>query len=185
MKRLLIFLNIVIVGITCTQCMQENPHYELGAQLDDQLVEKAQKTMAHIESTDIEIRATELPVLEFGSAYAEINAEENWIKPYYAFVPEDMSVYRKAPESINGVILAKFKSKDKIDLDFGLSNNGKQGICAEVQQEMYDSVLALLTEEERERYETNGKSLSFIPDGNCFSQPRLQTDTKRGSHSPS
>jgi len=57
--------------------------YELAAEYDDCLVWNAQKTMAHIETKNIDIRATELSEMEFGSAYADINASENWIKPVY------------------------------------------------------------------------------------------------------
>ena len=56
------------------------------------------------------------------------------------------------------------KSKDKIDADFGISDNESQGICADVQQVIYDMALDMLTDNEREKYSTQGKQLSFIPD---------------------
>ncbi len=149
--------------------------YELAGEYDDCLVWNAQKTMAHIETKNIDIRATELSEMEFGSAYADINASENWIKPVYTFIPEDMTDYPDPPDSINGVVLAKLKAKDKIDLDFGFSNNEPQGTCADVQQDVYNNVLnSILTEEQRNKYEAEGKSLSFIPDDDL---PPLDTTT--------
>ncbi len=109
--------------------------YELAGAYDDCLVWNAQKTMTRTESEDIDIRATNLPLLEFSGSYAALNAAENWIQPFYTIVPEDMSTYPDAPSSINGVILAKFKSKDSVDDAFGFSNNEPQGICADVQQD--------------------------------------------------
>jgi len=149
--------------------------YDLAADYDDCLVWNAQKTMAHIESEDIDIRATELTEMEFGSSFADINASENWIKPVYTFIPEDMTSYPNAPDSINGVVLTKLKAKDKIDLDFGFTNNELQGMCADVQQDVYDTALnSILTSEQRNTYEAEGKSLSFIPDDDL---PPLDTTT--------
>ena len=150
--------------------------YELAADYDDCLVWNAQKTMAHIESEDIDIRATELSgIWNSALRYADINASENWIKPVYTFIPEDMTAYPDAPDSINGVVLTKLKAKDKIDLDFGFSNNEPQGICADVQEDVYNNVLdSILTPEQRNKYEAEGKSLSFIRDDDL---PPLDTTT--------
>ena len=134
MKKTLILLQILLVSMLNIQCFENEPEftcevdttktgYDLAGELDDCLVWNAQKKTAHIEEEDIDIRATELPALEFGSSYADINAEENWIKPTYTIAMEDMSAYPDAPESINGIILAKFKSKEKIDSDFGFIND--------------------------------------------------------------
>lgn len=157
-------LLIVMLCAFISQCTKSNPGYEIGAEYDNATVEKAQKIIAHIESQNIEIRALKLGMSEFGSSYAAMNAAENWIQPTYTFVPEDMSRYLNAPKSINGIILAKFKSKDKIDADFGLTNDETPGICADVQEDIYNNALAILTEDERTRYETMGKKLYFIPD---------------------
>jgi hypothetical protein len=139
--------------------------YELAGAYDDCLVWNAQKTMTHIESEDIDIRDTELPVLEFEGSYAALNAEENWIQPFYTVYSEDMSAYPDAPSSINGVIVAKCKSKDSVDAAFGFSNDEPQGICADVQQTVYDTVLnTVLTPDEQDRYLSQGKQLSFIRD---------------------
>ena len=76
-----------------------------------------------------------------------------------------MSAYPNAPASINGVVLAKFKSKDSVDDAFGFCNKMPQGICADVQQEVYDTVLNnVLSKDERDKYLSQGKQLSFIPD---------------------
>ncbi|MEI6128274.1 MAG: hypothetical protein WCQ99_17135, partial [Pseudomonadota bacterium] len=127
MKKFSYTLFVLIICAATNQCGKTNSGYELASQYDNATVEKAQKTMAHIESESIEIRAVKLAMSEFGSSYADMNAAENWIQTTYTFVPEDMSRYLNAPKSINGVILAKFKSKEKIDADFGLSNNDPQG----------------------------------------------------------
>jgi hypothetical protein len=121
--------------------------------------------MTHIESKDIDIRAKKLPVLEFEGSYAAINAAENWIQPFYTIYSENMSAYPDAPASINGVIAAKFKAKDSVDDAFGFCNKMPQGICADVQQDVYDTVLNnVLSKEERDKYLSQGKQLSFIPD---------------------
>jgi hypothetical protein len=164
MKKCIIAIQIITVCLFANQCARTDSRYDQADQLDDQLVEKAQKTMAHIENTAIEVRAIEKSPFDFGSSYAAINVEENWVQPVYTFIPEELGFSPKAPASINGAIVAKLKSKDRIDTDFGLSNDEPQGICADVQEDIYADVLALLTEEEKEKYESKGKSLSFIPD---------------------
>lgn len=140
--------------------------YDLAAQYDDCLVLNAQIMTAHIESEDIEIQATEFTDNGvFESNFADMNAEENWIKPIYIFFPEDMTAYQDAPDSINGAVVVKMKSKEKIHADFGITNNEPQGLCSDVQQVIYENVLNnILTEEQRDRYLSEGKSLSFIPD---------------------
>ena len=186
MKKLLIILQILLLTVCNIQGCKVEPKYtcdidtsktgyELAAEYDDCLVWNAQKTMAHIESENIDIRATELSEMEFGSSFADINASENWIKPVYTFIPEDMTSYPNAPDSINGVVLTKLKAKDKIDLDFGFTNNEPQGMCADVQQDVYDTALnSILTSEQRNKYEAEGKSLFFIPDDDL---PPLDTTT--------
>ena len=186
MKKLLIILQILLLTVCNIQGCKVDPTYtcdidktktgyELAADYDDCLVWNAQKTMAHIESENIDIRATELSEMEFGSSFADINASENWIKPVYTFIPEDMTSYPNVPDSINGVVLTKLKAKDKIDLDFGFTNNEPQGMCADVQQDVYDTALnSILTSEQRNKYEAEGKSLFFIPDDDL---PPLDTTT--------
>ena len=86
-----------------------------------------------------------------------------------------MSASSNAPPSINGVVLAKFKAKDSVDDAFGFCNRMPQGICAEVQQEVYDTVLNnVLSNDERDKYLSQGKQLSFIPDDDL---PPLSTTT--------
>ena len=169
MKKLLLVLPILLLTIFNIQGCKVKPQdtcdidtsktgYELAADYDDCLVWNAQKKMAHIESEDIDIQSTELGMSEFGSSYADINADENWIKPTYTIVPEDMSAYPDAPGSINGVVLAKLKAKDKIDYDFGFINDETQGTCADVQQDIYNIVLnSVLTPGQRNKYEAEGK----------------------------
>lgn len=175
MKNILIALQLLLIVLLNLQCKKPPTYtcdvdtgttgYELAGAYDDCLVWNAQKTMTHTESEDIDIRATNLPLLEFSGSYAALNAEENWIQPFYTIVPEDMSAYPDAPASINGVVLAKFKSKDSVDDAFGFSNNEPQGICADVQQAVYERVLnEVLSKDERARYLSQGKQLSFIPD---------------------
>ncbi len=62
------------------------------------------------------------------------------------------------------VTLAKIKAKDKIDADFNIDDNNTQGTCADVQEDIYTAVLDLLTDDEKEKYLTTGKQLSFIQD---------------------
>jgi len=175
MRNLLIGLQLLLLIALNIQCKKPPTYtcdvdtgtsgYELAAAYDDCLVWNAQKIMTHTESEDIDIRATNLPLLEFSGSYAALSAEENWIKTYYTIVPEDMSAYPDAPASINGVVLAKFKSKDSVDDAFGFSNNEPQGICADVQQVVYETVLnEVLSKDERDTYLSQGKQLSFIPD---------------------
>jgi hypothetical protein len=175
MKNFFIGLQILFLLALNIQCKKQmtftcdvdttKTGYELAGAYDDCLVWNAQKTMTHIESKDIDIRATKLPLLEFSGSYATLNATENWIQPFYTFTPETMSAYTNAPATINGVVLAKFKSKDSVDDAFGFCNKMQQGICADVQQEVYDSVLNnILSKEQRDKYLSQGKRLSFIPD---------------------
>jgi len=175
MKHIVLAIQILLLVVCTARCDWNHTYtcevdkskkgYELAGAYDNCTVWNAQKTMTHIERKDIDIRATKLPMLEFGGSYAALNAEENWIQPFYTITPENMSAYPNAPASINGVILAKFKSKDSVDAAFGFSDKQSQGICADVQQEIYTTVLYdVLTWEQRTKYRSQGKQLSFIPD---------------------
>ena len=193
MKKLLLVVQIVLLPVCTIQGCNVKPHYtcdidtsktgyELAADYDDCLVWNAQKKMASIESEDIDIQATALGMSEFGSSYADINAAENWIKATYTIVSEDMSAYPDAPGSINGVVLAKLKSKDKIDYDFGFINDETQGTCADVQQDIYDTVLnSVLTPGQRNKYEAEGKSLFFIQDDDLPPLDDSTNPVNRGS----
>ena len=79
MKKLLLVLPVLLLTVCTIQGCKVEPQYtcdidtsktgyELAADYDDCLVWNAQKTMAHIESEDIDIRATELAEMEFGSS---------------------------------------------------------------------------------------------------------------------
>ena len=105
----------------------------------------------HIEDTGIEVRATKVNALEFGGSYAGINAAENWVQPYFTFIPEDMSAYANAPSEINGIIMTKMKSQDGIEAKFGIILDGTQGTCADVQEEIYASTFSLLGPKERSK----------------------------------
>jgi len=118
----------------------------------------------HIEDTGIEVRATKVNVLEFGGSYAGINAVENWVQPYFTFIPEDMSAYTNAPSEINGIIMTKMKSKDIIEEKFEIILDGTQGTCADVQEEISAATFSLLSRKEKTKYLDEGKSLSFIQD---------------------
>jgi len=177
----LLVLLLLALAIQCTKPLTftcdvdtSKTGYDLAGAYDDCLVWNAQKTMTHIEKKDIDIRATKLPMLEFSGSYATLNAAENWIQPFYTFITET-GAYPTPSASINNVVLAKFKSKDSVDAAFKISDNEPQGICADVQQEVYDTVLNnVLTKEQRDKYLPQGKPLSFIPDD---AQPPLSTTT--------
>jgi len=194
MRKILLPLQILFLLTLTIQCDKKEPTftcdvdttktgYDLAAAFDDCLVWNAQKKMASIVAEDIDIRATQFSTqLDFGSSYAEINGEENWIKPTYMITSEDMSAYPDAPEGINGIVLAKFKSKDQIDSEFGFNNDEQQGICADIQQDVYETVLNLvLTEQQRNKYETEGKTLSFIPDDDLPPLDDTTNPVTRGS----
>jgi len=140
--------------------------YELAAGYDDCIASNAQIMTTHIESDNINIRPaayTEFGIFE--SNFADINANENWIKPIYIFFSQDMSGYTDAPATINGAVVLKMIAKDKVDDYFGITDKDDQGFCSDVQQVIYDNVLdKILTREQRKRYLSEGKSLSFIPD---------------------
>jgi hypothetical protein len=71
--------------------------------------------------------------------------------------------------------MTKMKSKESIDAAFDIENNLAQGICADVQQHIYDTVYSsVLTKAQRIKYESAGKSLSIIPDDDL---PPLSDDT--------
>lgn len=177
MKNFLLPLYLLGVLVFFTQCNVTGPSYicdldtsqtgyELAADFDECLALNAQIMTAHIEDEGIEIRAKGFTDNgAFESNFADINAEENWVQPIYIFFSEDMTAYPGAPDSINGAFILKMKSKEKIDADFGLTNDVEQGLCADVQQVVYENVLYnVLTTEQRDRYLSEGKSLSFIPD---------------------
>jgi pimeloyl-ACP methyl ester carboxylesterase len=132
--------------------------------LDDLIIKQAQIMTTHIENTGIEVRSIFVTPLVFGGSYAGINADENWVQPYFTFTPEDMSAYTNAPPEINGIIMTKMKSKDIIEDKFDIILQGTQGTCADVQEEIYASTFSLLSSSERERYLAEGKPLSFIQD---------------------
>ena len=177
MKKLLVSLPLLCTLVFISQCNLSGPSYrcdldasktgyELAADFDECLALNAQIMTAHIENEDIDILAegfTDFGVFE--SNFADINAGENWVKPIYIFFEEDMSAYPDVPNTINGAFVIKMKSKEKIDADFGLTNSEPQGHCVDVQQVVYENVLKnVLTMEQRDRYESEGKSLSFLPD---------------------
>ncbi len=175
MKHTFLAIQILFLLVCTAQCKRNHTYtceidtsktgYELAGAYDNCTVWNAQKTMTHIECKDIDIRATKLPLLEFSGSYAALNAAENWIQPFYTITPENMSAYPNAPASINGVILAKFKSKDSVDAAFDFDNRHDQGICADVQEDIYDTVYDdILTREQRAKYRSEGKKLLFIPD---------------------
>lgn len=184
MKHFFLGLIIVLLLALTIQCTKpltftcdvdtSKTGYDLAGAYDDCLVWNAQKTMTHIESKDIDIRATKLSALDFGGSYAALNAAENWIQPFYTFITETGN-YPTPSASINNVVLAKMKSKDSVDAAFKISDDEPQGICADVQQQVYDTVLNnILTKEQRDKYQSQGKQLSFIPDDD---QPPLSTTT--------
>jgi len=177
----LLILLLLAITIQCTKPLTftcevdtSKTGYELAGAYDDCLVWNAQKTMTNIEKKDIDIRATKLPLLEFSGSYAVLNAAENWIQPFYTVITET-GAYPTPSASINNVVLAKLKSKDSVDAAFEFSDSEPQGICADVQQEVYDTVLNnVLTKEQRDKYLKQGKQLSFIPDD---AQPPLSDKT--------
>jgi len=127
MKKFLLPLYLLGTLVFISQCNLSGPSYrcdldtsktgyELAADFDDCLGLNAQIITAHVDSEDIEIRAegfTEFGVFE--SNFAEINAEEKWIKPIHIFFEEDMSSYPDAPDTINGAFVNKMIAKDKIE----------------------------------------------------------------------
>jgi len=142
--------------------------YDLAAEYDECLNLNAQTMTAHVESLDITIRDTQFT--EFGvfeSNFALINAEENFIKPICIFFGEDMSSYPNAPDTINGLFVNKMVAKDKIEDYFDVTIDEPQGLCVDVQQFVYDNVFnSILTDDQRKKFASEGKSLEFIPDGN-------------------
>jgi hypothetical protein len=149
--------------------------YELAKGYDDCLIEEAQKITAHIDPAEIEIRTTETTLTIFSSTYALLDAESGWVQAFYAFLPEEMSAYPDAPPIIDGVVITKMKSKASVDQAFGRTNDLTQGLCVDVQEVVYDRVLqSILTAVEREKYESEGTKLSFIPDDDV---PPLGPDT--------
>jgi hypothetical protein len=185
MKRIFLAMQILCLLVCTAQCKRNHTYtcevdtsktgYELAGAYDNCTVWNAQKTMTHIECKDIDIRATRLPRLEFEGSYAALNAAENWIQPFYTITSENMSAYPNAPASINGVILAKCKSKDSVDAAFEFNNHQSQGICADVQEDIYNTVLYdVLTREQRAKYRSEGKKLLFISDDD---EPPLDNTT--------
>lgn len=176
MKTTKVFLILAVLACIITSCFEIDSRYEAAGLLDNQTIEMAQKMMANIEDTDIDVISTLIAAhTDFTGQYAEINADENWIKPYFSFYSEDMSSYPNAPSEINGVIVAKMKSKDQIDADFNIVDNETQGTCGDVQRVIYAATLALLTDGEKERYLTKGKQLSIIQD-NSTENPDIKGD---------
>ncbi|MCP4198726.1 MAG: hypothetical protein GY762_16390 [Proteobacteria bacterium] len=186
-KQYIMGVLIFLLFCLCAGCTEDNgwmtectvdtskTGYELAEEHDDCLVWEAQKSTAHIDSTVIEIRATEKILTEFGSSYAGLNAKKGFVEAFYTFLSEDMSAYPDAPASIDGVVATKMKSKAAVDLAFERQSNATQGLCADVQKTVYETVLqSILTPAEREEYETKGLSLSFIPDDDM---PPLGPDT--------
>lgn len=169
MRKAIIFLFFVFMmgGAGC----RVDSRYEAASLLDNQTAEMAQKLTASIENSGIEVKSAKVNLLEFGGSYPEMNVDENRIKPYFTFVSENMFFDPLSPPEINGIILIKMKSKDIIDAEFIITDNETQGICADVQQEIYSETLALLTETEKEKYRTTGKQLAFIKDNNTGTNP--------------
>jgi len=183
-KTIKVFLVLAVLACIfvsgCKNDLGYDVRYAIAEVFDNLIIKRAQIMTTHIEDTGIEVRATFAEPAAFGSSYADFNVEENWIKPYFTFVPEDMSAYTNAPPEINGIIMTKMKSKDVIDDEFGLINGNvqgscggmaadvindeTQGTCADVQEQIYASTFSLLSPEEKENYLAEGKSLSFIQD---------------------
>ncbi len=164
MKTAKVFLSLVVLACMVTSCTETDYRYAVAGLLDNNAVKMAQIMTTHIEDTGIEVKAVELAPVDFGGYYAEINASENWVKPYFTFISEDLSAYPNAPTEINGIIMTKMKSKDKVEFEFNITIDEPQGTCADVQIEIYEATLSLLSPSEREKYLTSGKQLSFIQD---------------------
>ena len=175
MKKTNIFLALAVLACMFVLACENDPgnetRYSVAGLFDNIIIKWAQQMTAHIEDTDIEVRATKVNQLEFGGSYVGINADENWVQPYFTFIPEDMSAYTNSPPEINGVIMTKMKSKDGIEDNFDIILDGEQGTCADVQQTIYDLTFALLNSREKERYLAEGKSLSFIQDDRPGNDP--------------
>jgi len=164
MKSAKAFLVLATLAAVFFSGCNTDPRYEAAALLDNQTAELAQKMTANIEDTDIVVQATKVDAVVFGGSYAEINAAENWVKPYFTFISDDRFWLGTGLREINGSILVKMKSKDIIDADFNITDNETQGLCADVQDVIYTATLDLLTADEKEKYLTTGKQLSFIRD---------------------
>jgi len=177
MKKMLYVLCLLSALPFITQCNLKEPtykcdldkkktSYDKAAQYDDCLALNAQIMTTHIESTKIAVSPAEYN--EFGvfeSNFAQIDADKNLIEPIYIFFDEDMSAYADAPATIHGAAVIKMVAKDKVDNYFGITDEEDQGLCVDVQQVIYDNVLNnILTRQQRDRYLSEGKSLSFIPD---------------------
>jgi hypothetical protein len=174
MKKLLVVLPLLCTLVFISQCGPpyrcvvdtSKTGYELAADYDDCLAWNAQIMTTHIENEGIEVKPEGFD--DFGvfeSNFAEIFKYRRRIKPIYIFFSEDMSAYLDAPDTINGAFVLKMKAKDKIEAYFGITIDEPQGLCVDVQEVVYENVFNnILTEEQRERYESEGKSLSFIPD---------------------
>jgi len=179
MKTIKVFLALAVLACLFVSGCENDPDnetkYALAGLFDDLIINHAQTITTHIEDTDIEVRATKVDPLVFGGSYAGINAEENWVQPYFTFMPEDMSAYIDSPSEINGIIMTKMKSKDIIEDKFDIILDGEQGTCADVQEVIYDWTFALLTPREKERYLAEGKSLTFIQDDRPGDNPVFQS----------
>ena len=171
MKAAKVFLTLAVLACMIFTGCRKDP-YEAAGLLDNKTIEMAQKMTAHIEGTDIEVRSTKVNQLVFGGSYADINVEENWVQTYFTIIPESMFIESdNTTVEINGSILAKMKSKDIIDAEFDITDNETQGTCADVQEEIYAAVLDLLTAEEKAKYLSEGKQLSFIQDDHPGDNP--------------
>jgi len=157
-------VTIIDADVTGVDFNVYDPKYTAAGVLDNQIIEQAQIMTTHIEGTGIDVRDTFVEPLVFGGSYAGINAAESWVQPYFTFISEDMSAYMNAPPEINGIIMTKMKSKDIIEEEFGITLEGTQGICADVQEEIYALTYSLLSPSEQATYLAEGKSLSFIQD---------------------
>ncbi|MFC1591820.1 hypothetical protein ACFL43_04795, partial [Thermodesulfobacteriota bacterium] len=177
MKNFLAVLQILAL-LTVLQCSNKEltntcdmdtskTGYDLAKEFDECLNLNAQTMTAHVDSLDITVRDTQYT--EYGvfeSNFAEINAQRKFVKPICIFFEEDMSAYPNAPDTIYGLFTNKMIAKDKIESYFDVTIDEPQGLCVDVQDFVYDNVYnSVLTDEQRAKYDAEGKSLSFIPDG--------------------
>ncbi len=184
--RNLFVLVVLVSGLIFLPCCEEegsgvtiSAQYAAAGDYDDGLVALGQAMTAQIESENVVARAAYFPPDDFGSSHAGLNAAENWVEATYTFIPEDIDAFEgpadAANVTINGTIMTKMKTKESVEEAFGIEIDLPQGICADVQKHIYDTVYNdILTSDQRSRYESEGKSLRFIEDN---AEPPLTNDT--------
>ena len=172
-KKLLSLL-IIASMVVLTQCTEPDPDPGpdvLEKQLNDaEAIDNSTAEYAQLLFGDLN-GISEISVVgvnegsSFISAKASVDGSTDTVYSLYAF--EKGTPGGDFGDSVNAITLVKTRTPDAIKYITGVDytlNDDAAGSCKEVNQYTYEQTRLLLTEQQRTKYDSEGKQLTFIDD---------------------